>query len=66
MEFDGLTWRLVALDCELVQLSQIPFEKRVSCFREVPHLEVALDLDQNRDKLFVELSLLEYKCVQGR
>ena len=64
MELDGLTRGLVALNCELVQLSQISFKKSIARLREVPHLEVALNFDKNRHKLLVQLSLLEHEGMQ--
>ena len=65
MELDGFTRGLVALNCELVQLCQISFKKSITRLREVPHLEVALNLDQNRHKLLVQLSFLEHESMQS-
>ena len=60
MEPDRVTWHFVALNGEVEQFREVAFEQCVASLGHIAHLESRLDLEQNWDELFVQLTILHY------
>ena len=66
MKPDRVTWHFVALNGEVEQFREVAFEQCVASFGHVPHLESRLNLEQNWDEFFVQLSILHNVGLKGR
>ena len=66
MEPDRVTWHFVALNGEVEQFREVAFEQCVAGLGHVAHLESRLNLEQNWDELFEQLTILHYVGLEGR
>ena len=60
MELNGVARDLVACDCKVKELWEVPLKQGVSCLWHISHLESALQFKQDRHKLLVKLSVFHH------
>ena len=65
VKLDRIAGHFVARNREVEQLREVPFQHGIASFRHISHLEGVLDLEQDWDKLFVQLSIFHHESLQG-